>query len=439
MSMQTIDQFLGAVGSVKIAAEANTEPGSIGGETSHPVKNVDDRTEKAKEGERSSENAADVKKDQGSASVDSTPEAKAASAIDVAARFAKKAEGGAVQTPGSAADDHLQIGTNVQATGDDPANETGKAKGGKEDPGSSHPARTDNDALDGHKYAYDANTPLEKMANDFKDLGENICAQIAWMSQQGGNQKTAAAATAQANGKPATPPESTKQAGALDPELAAQAGWELAGLLNGTMDKQAADAMVENTVTEIIKTASADADRTAAFFNDYFAQLNKQAEGEGEPPADPSQPPGGEMPPGGAGGGDPAAMMAAMGGGAGADPMGGAGGPPPGAGGGGEDAEAQQLAAVLEQLGITPEELQAAMAAEAGGGAGGGMPPGAGGPPPGAMAGGPPPGAGGPPPGAGGPPPGMEVQGSDKKAVGGEKVANMREYISEIISRSRKK
>ena len=400
-SMQTIDQFLSAVGSVKTAAEANTEPGSIGGATTHPVKNVDDRTEPAKEGERSAENTADVKKDQGSSSVDSTSEAKAASVMDVASRFAKKAEG-AVQTAGSAADDHVQIGTNVQATGDDPSNETNKAKAGKEDPGSSHPARTDNDALDGHKYAYDSNTPLEKMANDFRDLGENVCAQIAWLSQQGGNQKTAAAATVQANGRA---PTAVKQANAIDPQLAAQAGWELAGLLNGTMDKQAADAMVENTLAEIIKTASDDADRTAAFFDEYFANMAKQA--EGEPPMDPS---GG--PPGAEGGG----------------------------GGGGEDQEAQQLAMVLEQLGVSPEELEAAMASIAGGGdpGAGGMPPGAGGPPPGA--GGMPPGAGGPPPGAGagGPPPGMEVQGSDRTARG-EKVANMRGYISEIISRSRQR
>ena len=50
--LTTIDQFLQKV-RVKTAAEANTEPGSIGGETSHPVKDVDDSTQDAEEGERS--------------------------------------------------------------------------------------------------------------------------------------------------------------------------------------------------------------------------------------------------------------------------------------------------------------------------------------------------------------------------------------------------
>ena len=67
-TMGTIESFLNTVGRVK-AAEAHTEPGSIGGATAHPVKDVDDRTEVAKEGERSKENESDVKEDQGKVGV----------------------------------------------------------------------------------------------------------------------------------------------------------------------------------------------------------------------------------------------------------------------------------------------------------------------------------------------------------------------------------
>ena len=90
-SMSTIDAFIQEVGAAeKQAAEALSEPGSIGGETSHPVKNVDDRLEKAKEGERSAENTADVKADQGKPSVENAKEgvSKKAGFIDLS-RFAR--------------------------------------------------------------------------------------------------------------------------------------------------------------------------------------------------------------------------------------------------------------------------------------------------------------------------------------------------------------
>lgn len=435
-SMATIDQFLQKVGSVKVAEDPLSEPGSIGGETSHPVKKVDDRLQTATEGARSSENSKDVKEDQGAPSVENAPEAKAASARNAANRLAKgqqkRAEGGAVMTAGSAADDAEESVLNVQPTGEDPANETNSAKGGKEDPGSDHPARTDNDSLDGHKYAFDQSTPLEKMAGMFKDLGENLCAQIAWMSN---NPQTQQQATKRAGAQSVQQKQAGQQPQYDDSYLAAQAGWELAGLINGTLDKAAADRMVENAIEDIIKTASDDADRTAAYFNHYFPQLFKQAEGEGgmPPEAGGGPPPGGE---GGGGGPSEEEMMAMLGGGA---PAGGeGGGPPPGGGGGGGGApeeEAAQLAQVLEQLGVSPEELEQAMAEEAGGGAGGPPP---GGDPMAAMAGG-----GAPPPGGGGPP-GMEVAANDRFGRGrqtqpqqGEKVAQMRQYISEVIQRSR--
>ncbi len=401
-SMGTIDAFIQQVGRIK-QADAHTEAGSIGGSTTHPVKGVDDRTEPAKEGARSKENTSDVKEDQGKPSVENAAEATAKSAAAKGlGQFAKKAEG-AVSTPGSAADDHLQIGTNVQATGDDKSNETSSAKAGKEDPGSDHPARTDNTALDGHKYAGDDG--LRKLASDMETIAGRICTAIVQQSQgrAAPQVKTAAA----------------RPAGQPDPQTAYQAGWEAAGL---PRDKKAADAMVHSTFCEIIKTAADDASNVIEYLDAFFA---KQAEGE-MPPVDPSQMAGGPVEPmGGAGGGMEGgmeggggdALMDALGGGQDAGGMGGDAGAGGGEGGGVED-----VLALMEQLNVTPEDILAAADDGTGGGMGGGM-------------------EGGDAGAGGGAPPPEEKAGSDK----GGKVplpkgitkAAMKSYLEEVITRSK--
>ena len=55
-SINTIEQFLASVGGSVKRAEAHTEAGGYQDGTSHPVKDVDDRTEAAQEGARSAEN-----------------------------------------------------------------------------------------------------------------------------------------------------------------------------------------------------------------------------------------------------------------------------------------------------------------------------------------------------------------------------------------------
>ncbi len=397
-SINTIESFLQQIGGQIKSAEAHTEPGSIGGETGHPVKDVDDKTEAAQTGDRASENESDVKEDQGEAGVDSTPEAKAAAHVSRLLKGAstpkaltpgnqtgkkllrKQAEGGAAATPGSAADDQLQIGTNKQPTGDDPANETGSAKGGKEDPGTDHPARTDNDALEGGKYAYDQSTPLEKIAADIKMLGDRICTRIYNSLEQ------------PATGYGGRAGHGEKAAGDPvfgDAHLAYQAGDELAAILNGTLDKQAADRMVHRSLAEIIKTGSDDADRYAAYMFELAnqeEQLRKAAEGEipaealmggdmaggGIPGGGGGMPPGAEMAADMAGGGtggeeDPAAMLAALGGGEAAEePMG------EEEMEGDDDIDPEQLQQLLEQLGVSGDDVAGAAAEEeaAGGGLG---------------------------------------------------------------------
>lgn len=439
-AMATIDNFINAVGaSVKSADDPLSEPGGYTGETKHPVKNVDDRLQTAPEGERSKENSKDVKEDQGKPSVENAPEAKAASVFDVAGRLAKRAEG-AVSTPGSAEDDHIQIGTKKTPTGEDPTNETSSAKGGKDDKkqgdrgGTSHPASTENDSLDGHKYALDANMSLEKLASVTQEIGNNLCAQLTLVGRNG--------AVKQANGQPTqTNGQPVKSAAApqLDAALAQQVGWEMAGLINGTMDKAAADQMVQNALYEIVKTASDAADLYIAYARQFFSKKSdhEEEEGGGE---------GGGLPGVGGGGGEGGEgdMLAALGGGGGGDPvadMAGGGGMGGGEmGGGGNDEEAMALARVLEQLGVTPEMLQQMIAAEAGGGGGGGGAPegmGGGGLPGGGAMGG----AGGggeaapaPVPGGGG---GGEIPKAAADRQSTIKTAEMQAYITELVSRSR--
>jgi hypothetical protein len=420
-SHRIIDSFIQEVAASEKRASTLSEPGSIGGETTHPIKNVDDRLKPVKEGERSAENEKDVKEDQGKPGVNSTPEPKAGS-------------DGAVMTPGSAHDDHLNIGLTVQPTGEDSANETEKAKAGKEDPGSTHPARTDNDELDGHKYSSDRLRLMDyqQLAKTAADLGNGICAALAMQQppQQPAQQKQAAAQQ----------PQRTAQA---PPVIAHQAGWELAGLASGQFDKAAADRMVTESLTEMVKVAVDDADDVARYLMAYEKRSN-ELEAGGPPPTEGGDPAalmgmggGGGMPPGGGGmppGGGEDEMMAALGGGqppAGGPPGGGPGGP---GGPGGEEAAIAQLESLMQELGITPEELIEALSSEEGGGPGGPGGPGGGagptdGPPPGGA------------PAAGPPGGGMETEAFDRFGRRVKKSHNQTEivdYVRELITRSRR-
>ena len=440
-SMRSIDRFLQEVAATeKRAAEANTEAGSIGGATSHPVKDVDDSTEDASEGSRSAENTADVKADQGTASVDSTPENvadKKASAKRAAARkyaVDGKSEDGSINPPGTASADQLQIGTKKEPTGQDPAVETTSAKAEKEDAtggelgNTDHPARTNNGELDGYKYA---EMPLDRLAKVASDMGNNLLAQLANLQKKAeliGDQKKL---DSNGNGKlegsdfAALRNKSDDDDDDADDEkeaadLAGQAGWELAGLLSGNFDKRAADSLVQSTLEEIIKTASDDAEKVAAFLVNYEQELAKKASGEMPAGIDPAAMMGG----------DPGAELGAGPDMGGEDMAGAMAGGDPGAEGGGDDVA--QLAALLEQLGISPEELEAAMAADGGEG-GAGAPP-MGGPP----MGGPP--MGGPPPETAEEAPGMEVEASVKRAAAKKGAADklVRDYVQEVLARSRR-
>ena len=400
-SINTIEQFLASVGGSVKRAEANTEAGGYQEGTSHPVKDVDDRTEVAKEGDRGAENAKDVKEDQGPAGVNSAAVAK--SARDILAGLAKsaampafiakkieekeehkgkdekkaelkgdqhkidvnknnkidsedlrmlrnkKAES-AVSTPGSASDDQIQVGTNKQPTGEDPSNETNSAKAGKKDPGSDHPARADNTSLDGHKYAFDTNASLEKLASSLHECGNQLVAQIAHLAWTAKKAEEEGPHGEEHEKKETPEEEKAEHKEAADPELVQLVGRELAGVMS---NKQATDAMVYEALDNVIKTASLKATLLSEYMLGRMAQQQKQAEGDMMQEAMTA-----DAPPTAGGGGMPMGDEAAM------AAMGGAeGGAEGGAGG---DEEIAQLLAALEQAGVTPEELEQALAQEGG-------------------------------------------------------------------------
>jgi len=354
-SMNTIDRFIREVGAAeKTAAEANAEPGSVGGATEHPVKDVDDSTEDADEGFRSKENDEDVKADEGPPSVDNQPIAEAPSLGGSSKSAAEgKSEGGAagdpVQSPGSASEDQIQIGTVKEPTGDDPSVETSSVKEEKEDSSTDHPARTDNSSLDGLKYAEAdlEEMPIDQLAKVASELNNAILAELAVHDFHKG-------AEHDEDGEHEDDDEDKE---AVD--LASQAGYELAGLLTGELDKSAVDGIVQNTLEDVIKTASDDADRVTVFLANYSDEMQKQAyeqemlskKAEGEMPLAPPM------------AGAPPEEEAALGGGEDelvqqmldeeAGPPVDAGAPPEM--GGGEGGDVDELAAILEELGISRE------------------------------------------------------------------------------------
>jgi len=355
------------------AAETPTpdDPGGYQGPTTHATKDVDNRGQEASEGSRGSEHTSDVNKDQGAPGVNQAADAK----------------------PGQQDDVQLNIGTNQSATGEDPGTED-DYKGGKDDPGSTHPARTDNDSLDGHKYASlsltDALAAHTKLANDI--LADLATGQGKNLTEGKPAEKEAAATPAPS----ADTSEVTETSQLIEKAAAAvaqgeseevdadmQAGYQLAAQLG--LEKQAAQELVASEVSAVLEDARLDAELLGNYLTSY-KQAADMADGEdhdaagdetsgasdaegagGETPGESEAAPaaggdpagGGEEDLGGlgdaiGGGEDPAGMM----GGApvGEDPMG--GGDP--LGGASQEEILMQLVAALEELGIPLEELAGA-------------------------------------------------------------------------------
>lgn len=355
------------------SAESYTEPGSIGGSTSHPSGKTEDQTEAAQTGSRASEYTSDIKKDQGEMGVEA-----------------------AGDPPGSQEAQQEKIGpVSSKSTGTDPANETSSVKGTKEDPGTSHPATTE----DGEKYG----SAAEKLAALVKAIDADGRQILAHFAKQSGATEAAPAAPAakQAAEKPAASPASA----APDEETlkAAQAGYDLANLLADVdmpvEDKRACDESVYGQVRQIVSVADYAATKVAMMLAGQ-KQAEESESGESraeeahESPAEESQEHEGHPAPGGApamgddampseeellamlAGGEGGGMGGEMGGGGGGDELGqlqallggGGGGGEMGGGapgmpgdGGGDDAAILQQ--ILQELNVSPEQATAKVAA----------------------------------------------------------------------------
>lgn len=336
-------------GAVKAAAEKKagpvpSDPGGYLGASSHPSVSVGNDVQDAPEGERAREYEADIKKQQGAVSVDNAPE---------------------MSHEGRQDDVQLNIGTNAKATGEDPAAEK-DYKGTKDDPGTSHPAKTN----DGEKYS---SVSFKQAREACSNLGNDILANLINFGTANLKQAEMPPALAKAlHEKKESPAEEkaehkgelkgdqhkldTDNDGKIEgsdlaalrggKEAAYAAGYELASALG--IEKEAAEAAVREVCANTLREADEMADLLIGFLSTKAANADVTDEAaEGEDHSAPADAASGASaaPPA------PAAGLEEM--------MGGGGGAPEGAEGGEpSDEEAiQELAMALEELGIPPEAL----------------------------------------------------------------------------------
>ena len=360
----------------KVAGPTPADPGGYQGASSHPTTSVDNSVQSADTGARASEYETDIKKQQGALAVDNTPE---------------------LPQEGRQNDVQLNINTNAKSTGEDPAAEK-DFKGTKDDPGTSHPAKTN----DGEKYS---SASFKEARNQCGNLGNDILANLINFGTDkltkksddhltGGQKKLdvndngkidgsdlAALRSGKAEAGDAKSDAGDEKSDAGDEKAAAfKAGYELAAHFG--MDKAAAEASVREVCANTLREADEMADLFMGFLSSKRAAADPAEEAaEGEDHGAPGDVSSGAAPAGleemlGAEGGDPAAA-----GGAGMEGAGMEGAGMEGAGPS-EDEAVQELAMALEELGIPPEALLEALTGGEGGGAAGGMPPEAAGMPP---------------------------------------------------------
>ena len=318
--------------SVKKRAEANTEPGSQGGATSHPSKSVDDGTQPASEGKRSQENTSDVKK------------SIVAGGVDAASDNNPSQE-----------DQQLNVGITSTSTGEDPSNED-NYKSDKEDPGTTHPAK----ASEGEKYSSLSFGTLrglaEKKANDLLSDIANSVKEAAQMMppfiQKKIKEKEEGEKAEEGHETPAE--EKAEDKAENKNKKMAAAG---AAAANLTAEQAKLTKLAQEAVAGSIEATIADGLEKAAMVGSYLAAFYKAAEGEAAAPSDESGDPAAEEESEGGMDVDPSALAQ----------MAGEGGGMPEAGASPDDA-AHELLMALQEQGINPEELLAMI--QQGGGAG---------------------------------------------------------------------
>jgi hypothetical protein len=246
-SQVSIKNLLDAISRTEKAAAEGDDPGSVGGKSTHPSADVDGNAQAAPEGFRSRENTEDVK-EQVPASVDAAPDSGASSK--------------------SQEDLAVDIGMKATTTGKTPEVETASAKGTKEDPGTTHPADTENSSLNGGKYSADLKR-LSQLYKKADDLAVDILSDFSLDYAEAAKVKQAAEAVSTEKVQKAAAEKAAAQATDTDAEAA---GCDLAGVLSGVEgltleDKRAADEAVVHHIFNVVKLASDDADRLIEFYN----------------------------------------------------------------------------------------------------------------------------------------------------------------------------
>jgi hypothetical protein len=360
---EEISQSSVKAASEKSAGPVPSDPGGYQGASSHPSTSVDNNVQNATEGARASEYEADVKKQQGAVSVNNTPD---------------------LPQEGRQDDVQLNLGTNAAATGEDPAAEK-DFKGTKDDPGTTHPAKTN----DGEKYSA---ATFKQARENCSNLGNDILANLinfgtakltkqsempAFLKEKIEEKKESPAEEkAEHSGLKGNQSKlDTDKDGKIEgsdlaalragKEAAFSAGYELAAAMG--LEKGAAEAAVREVCANTLREADEMADLLIGFMSTKQSASDEDDTDSGEDHSAPGDEASGasDAPaaPADLGAADPAA---------GADPMasgGEMGGAPS------EDEAVQELAMALQELGIPPEALLQALSG-AGGGAGGAPAPG---------------------------------------------------------------
>ena len=301
--------------------------------TSHPVMKADDGTQPAREGSRSAENEADIKKHLGNAGMTGQEDAGSASG---------KQPSDTMGTHKMEADEMGGNAKEPKAKKDEP----GKHTGGPESPG--HPS----------------NATFSEKYSAVADLNTQILTRLTQLGVKTASAPAPAVpAPAPASAPASAPAPMDKAAAAEKYREDAEAGYVAAELLarglgfdkEAEAKEQAVNAAIDQGLGRIIKAAQDVATNYSAFHLNYVQSLTKKAEGEG----------GG----GGEGGAEtpPEALAAAAGPEAGPPPEGGEGGPQ------NEEAILDAVAKALAEAGVTPEELAAAVEQAQGGEGGGGL------------------------------------------------------------------
>jgi len=357
---------------VKAAAAADEDKSRVS--SSHPTATAENQTQNVPTGSRAAENSTDTKETVGGPmAVDSTSPGPSANT----------GEGSPMN----------RLGMNPKATGEAPEVEN-DIKDKKEDPGVRGKKPTSSPAKVGDEKYGSLHAKGLSLLNDINSaLGIEIQKQAAGPGVANNSTETTTKPTASAStesikmkpvgkkGKAVGAPEATSAAPVDAGEAEAQKAAEVEAGAQAAADaveltKEAQEEMTIKVAQVIAIDGIALGEKLAEFLEGFQQGVQKSA--EGIPPELAQDLAAG--PAGGAGGADPTGgasqMMppAAMAGGAGPD-AGGPGGP------GGQQISPEMLAQLLQEAGVTPEELaqiEQALAAQQGGGeapeAGGGAP-----------------------------------------------------------------